>query len=171
MTNQIAEVPVEDRIPVGTVVRCTRDNPEFDAVEGREYLIESYVPADQGDAEPPQPYYELADLPGQSWSTGIYAAVDDLEVVRSAAEQTKRMRYTIDEVLDLIQDGLMSAHGDDFYVFESDRLTTEPQPDTLQAQFEGEHGFEKGVEFYARRPGGASFGCVIRITALWPTDD
>lgn len=158
------EIPEAERIQSGAVIRVVNDNPEFDAIPGREYVVDEYVTTEQGDAE--QPYYALSDLPPNFGQ--YFAAVGDVKVVRSAADQAELMKIDANDLMKAIQDGLMSLFASDYEISETTKLREPPTED--DRGFEDLHDYPFGVEFYGRRPGGATFGGRIRLTGLWRTD-
>lgn len=160
-------------LPIGTVIRLNSDPGEdWDARVGTEYVVTAHVPHDESDNDPPADCYELDPAPGQGyWSSGEYAPYSaDLTVVRTPAEQQERMRMPDgEELAAAVQSGLHSIFGEDFEVYESTVLKQAPPKG--EPSVEGPHGFIYGVEFYARRRNGVSFGATLRLTSLWGTDD
>lgn len=167
------DIPESLRIPVGTRVRCIQEDGALDAEVGREYLIENYVPANKGDAEPPEPYYALSAAPGQGgwWTSDAAAMHRALRVTLSAELQVEALRLpSPEEIVKLVSSGMHGGEEDGLEIYETSLLTKAPE-DKVEVGFEGEHDYEYGVEFYGRRSDGRGFGGIIRLTSYWPTDD
>lgn len=156
--------------PMGTVVRLKSDPGEdWDARVGTTYIVTDIVPAAK-DLDPPAECYELEPAPGQGyWSSGEYAPVTaDFEIVRTAVEQRELMDMpTNDEVITSVLDAI-SRMDDEFEFVEGHKLTT---PATAEDFESTAGGFTHGVEIYAHRRDGASFGFTLRLTGLWRTDE
>lgn len=168
----LAEVPEADRIPVGSRVRVKHASPfeEGDAPpEGAERVVAGYVSAEEGDAEPPRPYYVTERFGGDFGED--YADVDQIEVIMTPAQHDAAMAPPdVEAVARMVFDGIMSGSHDGWEAFEGRLLTSAPTED--DGGFERPHGYVNGVEFYGRRSGGGGgAGVIVRITSMWPTDD
>lgn len=112
------EIPETKRLPSGTKVRVKehRVAEGFDAVHGREYTVDHYVSAQEGDGD--EPYYILNPLPERGYGE-FYAHVDNLEVVMSAEAMAERKTPEVKDLLRFAQCELL-ADGDGFEIFETE---------------------------------------------------
>jgi len=153
-------------IEPGAVVRVTATREGYDATEGDQYVVLNRSEDENG------PYYILDGVPGAAMFGEFYAHPEDVAFVRSAEEQRRRMQMpSKEDFLRLVSQGLISAYHSDLSVFETEILMRDDESPEHSEPFEEPNDFPFGVVFYGRRPGGVSFGCTLRLTGLWYTDD
>lgn len=162
----MTETPVVERIPNGSVVRVTDDGGvEYDVPKGSEWLVGMWVEANDDGPEG----YMVEPMPGSGNAGDWFVPAASVVEVRSAEDQVERMRLpTGDEIVRLVSDGLIQAR-DGWEVFETEIERRQVPGDPVP--WEEPNDFTHGVTFYARREGGAGFGCIVRITGIWPIDD